>query len=1520
MKSKGILVSLTIAVLSFSAFASIQVSANIRSYHNHSTRDLKGVPASTLFSYPNPISYRPYSRLTFVYSDPASYLDEYAFLASIPANVFRDEDENFYVAPIIYGETAAGNYLLEDWKAYCDEWGGVNYVDFVGQYGSNYISNMKNYLGTDKYTCIVADDPYEYAAEIALRDWTSSSAAVIAPATTYFTAPEALYGEFHGEFFNVTEEYYVSYPFGPIPPPGERFDIEPPVESPHPYLNDMYQEYTVEHLGATYVSIHFLKIDVETHFDYLYIYDRDWNLVTTYTGYYEDVWTPPVPGDLVRIVLSTDFSITYWGFIADAYVCSATPLPSEFVIHRGEWLNYTVPANITGAMVTNVQLSNWTSAVGETWLTCFLIDPEGNIVDYDFTPATGDYTWIMWDINERPRTTLENYTIAIYCLGYENATMDCGLVVGGEIYGFSGEPPSPEPPGNLDIHAITVPQNAKELDAWLSSNSTGQQASNLCMWLIDPEGNVFFPNYFEFTDTEYPPAPIYTSNIGRMNAPYPTPGNWTLIVEAIPSRWTPLNMTTEYTVQYTIQLYDQERDDYIEAAANSAVIASLKNVPLLYTANNFLPEETAETLQTLNVEEVIFVDTAGIISETVKTEVGEMGITVIEDLANLEEIISYIRGLSGETDLILTVPTESFFAPAALAGAFHGAPVLTFKGETKEIPTLADSTWASQYYHEFYGWGLEWLLKAPPIHWMHKLSEIWSAWIGRLGADADGMESVLTVAPLVDVKPVFERAIAGIAKAGRIPGENAEEDVAFVNRAMLYPVIIYANLGYNVAMPTCVTYDYGLPDIPSDGWNTTLYPSFMNRTNLMVNQTYVSPVNGWENTTEAMRNRNFTVEAHIGKYEVFDKLNSGVAFWYHSNHGGLGFVWDYLPFGQGVVGLWYEDPPDPQPKRGYEYNLTTFAENASVPDQYNLYGYPYPDGAVFQTRGEPSSLAFGGEFDRWLGNIHSVHVVFMDCYVGGSMLPLTMMRHGAASAIGDMRTGLLIDTDWFCVKYTQEVMAGKTLGEAFVTAVTKTSYVYPNNYFQMTLFSPVWVYNYTIEPDREEPWIAYPYIEDCSNAYVLYGDPEMIMVNATAPMPEASNPNEISVMGHDPDHVTRAISINITAPTSGTFVRGVATISWTINLQDTVLESCLLYIDGIPHDVAHQTSYSWNTTETLNGNCTITLVATDLIDNVNSTAIWVIIDNPTVTLHVSIESPSDCANIGGETIVSIDAFGFPTIQRVEFYIDNNLLYNATSPPYEWTWNTTQYDDGPHVVMVEAYDPYGKMGVDQVTVKVDNTPPAISVQNPENEATVRGETLTVTVNAFDEVSNVALVEFYVDGQLVYTDTEALYSWAWNTTQYTEKTYIVKAVAYDAVGNNNVDQVTVTVDKTVPSVNITSPKAEAQLSGTVLIEFEASDPNLELTQLLIDNSVFTVTGTTLYEWDTSKVGDGSHTIKLVVYDKAGNSATTEITVTTINVRSEIEATRNLYLSIGIPLGLVVGAVIAYAINRRRPRARS
>jgi len=193
----------------------------------------------------------------------------------------------------------------------------------------------------------------------------------------------------------------------------------------------------------------------------------------------------------------------------------------------------------------------------------------------------------------------------------------------------------------------------------------------------------------------------------------------------------------------------------------------------------------------------------------------------------------------------------------------------------------------------------------------------------------------------------------------------------------------------------------------------------------------------------------------------------------------------------------------------------------------------------------------------------------------------------------------------------------------------------------------------------------------------------------------------------------------------------------------------------------------------------------------------------------------------------------------------------------------------------------------INVTVDNTPPTISIVSPENVTVLRGN-VTVEAYTFDP-SEIEKVEFKAETTSVlmsFNNKTGHWTGRLDTGTLSDGENVVKVMAVDKAGNSFEKTVAVTVDNTAPSVSITSPEVEAQLSGTVTIEFEASDPNLELVQLIFDNTVFGVTGEASYEWDTTTVGDGTHIISLTAYDEVGNTATTHITVTTINVQRATE----------------------------------
>ena len=71
---------------------------------------------------------------------------------------------------------------------------------------------------------------------------------------------------------------------------------------------------------------------------------------------------------------------------------------------------------------------------------------------------------------------------------------------------------------------------------------------------------------------------------------------------------------------------------------------------------------------------------------------------------------------------------------------------------------------------------------------------------------------------------------------------------------------------------------------------------------------------------------------------------------------------------------------------------------------------------------------------------------------------------------------------------------------------------------------------------------------------------------------------------------------------------------------------------------------------------------------------------------VSISSHSS-----GQTVYEIITITVTTqdnegINRVEFFIDDSLLFTDTESPYQYDWNTTQYgDNSEHIVKVISYD-------------------------------------------------------------------------------------------------------------------------------------------------------------------------------------------------------------------------------------------
>ena len=188
----------------------------------------------------------------------------------------------------------------------------------------------------------------------------------------------------------------------------------------------------------------------------------------------------------------------------------------------------------------------------------------------------------------------------------------------------------------------------------------------------------------------------------------------------------------------------------------------------------------------------------------------------------------------------------------------------------------------------------------------------------------------------------------------------------------------------------------------------------------------------------------------------------------------------------------------------------------------------------------------------------------------------------------------------------------------------------------------------------------------------------------------------------------------------------------------------------------------------------------------------------------SIISPSGGDALSGTVTVTASVTDNVAVTEVELHIDDSLAGWVVNPPYSWTWHTTSYSDGAHVLVLKAYDVAGNMGASApVTVTLDNSPPSAAISDPQDGAAVGGIT-SVCAEASDGTTSVREVRFYLDGAWQETVPAAPYVWSWDTTNSSQGWHSLVARAFDAAGNEGAS--------TAVSVEVTNGSDPAETTET------------------------------------------------------------------------------------------------------------
>ena len=227
--------------------------------------------------------------------------------------------------------------------------------------------------------------------------------------------------------------------------------------------------------------------------------------------------------------------------------------------------------------------------------------------------------------------------------------------------------------------------------------------------------------------------------------------------------------------------------------------------------------------------------------------------------------------------------------------------------------------------------------------------------------------------------------------------------------------------------------------------------------------------------------------------------------------------------------------------------------------------------------------------------------------------------------------------------------------------------------------------------------------------------------------------------------------------------------------------------------------------------------------------------------------------------------------------------------WSYLWDTTALADGAHTITAKSNDGQENSTPAISTVIVDNPdrPPAVSITGPSEGAAVQG-TVSVSGGASDPDTGDSVTAVQVaidDGQWADASGTSSWSYSWDTAAYQDGPHRIAARAFDGELHSAVAVRNVTVQNHgpdfPPSCTIGSPTSGSLVSGEVLVQGAASDPENRLQSVMvrIDQGGWqAASGTTSWSflWDTRQLPGGAHTVTARAFDGVQNSSDVKIAV--------------------------------------------
>ncbi|MBU4347356.1 Ig-like domain repeat protein, partial [Patescibacteria group bacterium] len=316
----------------------------------------------------------------------------------------------------------------------------------------------------------------------------------------------------------------------------------------------------------------------------------------------------------------------------------------------------------------------------------------------------------------------------------------------------------------------------------------------------------------------------------------------------------------------------------------------------------------------------------------------------------------------------------------------------------------------------------------------------------------------------------------------------------------------------------------------------------------------------------------------------------------------------------------------------------------------------------------------------------------------------------------------------------------------------------------------------------------------------------------------------------------------------------------------------------------------------------------DLAGNIQNTVSRVVMIDKSVPATSKITAPTTGSHVKDAVTITADAVDNTNgsgIVKVEFYYGTNLInadLDNTDSTYSVDWNTTNVADNTvYSLTAKAIDQAGNpLTSTAVSVTVDNTPPTILTYTIDSEAIspinndgikdgikikiTTDEICDFVIRIENQDGSLAVASEWVSNNTTSVTKPSDCYWKGTTLQcpsspvyLSDGIYNIKVAITDKAGNSidapiktiTVDNLKPVIDSVMPANSTYVQSAVPEISATLSDTLSAIDDAtiiMTVDTAVISSSYNSTTGKVSYA--ASSLGEGSHSVTVIVSDNAGN----------------------------------------------------